>query len=418
MDTKLAGAEGAQAARGGTFAALRHRDYRLLWVAILFMSAGQWIQQVTLGWLVYDMTASAVVLGLLNGLRSLPFLVAGPLAGVLIDRVDRRRLLIETQAVLCVATLGTGVLVATGAAAVWHLFVFTLVSGIAWSINQPLRQALIPAVVPRDDLMNAVALSSAGFNIMKILGPALAGGIIVWFGAAGNFYLQAGTYAGVLLMGLLMVVPVAPAPGGRGSALGDLREGLAYVRRSPLVLALLLVSLLMNLFALPYLALMPVFQKDVLGVGPEGLGLMLAAPGVGALASTLALASLTNRIRRKGALLLAGMTGLGLALVAFAQARSFPLAMLALVAVGACQILCLSVNLTMLQMIVPDELRGRVISLAMLDRGLAPLGALLAGVMAQFAGAVATVTVFGALTAALTLLVAWRVPRLHSAEIA
>ncbi len=401
---------------GETFASLRHRDYRYLWVGLLFMSAGQWIQQVTLGWLLYDMTGSSVLLGALNGVRTVPFLVTGPLAGVAADRLDRRRLLIVTQAILGVTAVIMGALVVAGRAQVWHLFVFTLITGAAWTFNQPLRQALIPNLVPKDDLMNAVALSSAAINITKTLGPALGGLLIAWFGAGGNFFVQGLAYAGVLVMVYAMHVPPLPERGQKSSAASDLRAGFAYVWSRPMVLSLITASLVMTVFAMPYQALMPVFQKDVLNVGPEGLGLMLAAPGLGALTTTLLLASYAKRVRRKGVLLLSTLVLLGVCLVLFSTTRSLPVALLALTGVGGFQILFLSTNMTMLQIIVPDELRGRVFSLMMLDRGVAPAGALLAGIMAQYAGAPTTTATFGGVVIVLALLVAWFVPRLRRFE--
>jgi len=160
---RAAKADAANApARGSlnTFSSLRHRNYRFLWISTLFMSAGQWIQQVTLGWLAYDLTGSSVLLGALNGLRAAPFLISGPLAGVAADRVDRRQLLLATQALLMITAFGMGALIVSGFLQVWHLFAFTLMTGIAWSFTLPVRQSIVPNIVPKTDLMNAVALSS------------------------------------------------------------------------------------------------------------------------------------------------------------------------------------------------------------------------------------------------------------------
>lgn len=405
----------AGARRGGigTFSSLRYRDYRLLWIGILFMSAGQWVQQVTLGWLVYDLTRSGSLLGALNGLRSLPFLLGGPLAGVMVDRIDRRRLLMWTQLLLFITTLTVGLMVYLRVPGVWYLFVFTLISGIAWSINQPLRQALISLVVPKSELMNAVALSSAGFNIMKIVGPALAGLLILWFGAAGNFLVQATAYAIVFMSIFAMQIPASEARSPRGSAWSDLVEGLRFVVRTPIVLALMISSVVLSVFGVPYVALMPVFQVEVLGVGPEALGLMTAAPGVGAVISTLTLASIANRVARKGVLLLGSLLLLGCGLVVYAQMTLLVPALAALVVVGGAQILCLSVTLTMIQVSVPDALRGRVMSIAMMDRGLTPLGTLLAGLLVDSIGAPATVTLMGGLVIGLTVVTAVCVPPLR-----
>ena len=173
--------------RLGTFSSLRHLNFRYLWFGTLFMSGGQWIQQVTLGWLLYDLTGSSVLLGLLNGLRALPFLIASPIAGVAADRMDRKQLILVTQYVLIMTTLAMGLLVASGVLEVWHLFVFTLVTGVIWAFVDPVRQTLVPALVPRKDLMNAVALNSAAFNLTKVIGPSLGGVLILFSGAAGKF---------------------------------------------------------------------------------------------------------------------------------------------------------------------------------------------------------------------------------------
>jgi MFS family permease len=399
-----------------TFSSLRHLNYRYLWTGTLMMSAGQWIQQVTLGWLVYELTSSSVLLGALNGLRALPFLVTGPMAGVAADRMDRQRLMLRTQYVLIVTAILMGSLVASGLLEVWHIFVFTLVTGIGWSFSEPVRQSLIPGVVPKADLANAIALNSAGFNLMKVIGPALGGVMIALFGAAGNFFLQSGAYVGVLMMIYLMHVPPTPEKARHSSALANLKEGFAYVWSTPAVLALMILAYVPRVFAVPYQILMPVFQKDVLGVGPEGLGMLMAAPGVGAVFAVLALASLANRVRRQGLLLVVSIVILGMFLIVFSQTRSFPLALLVLILVGAFQMLFLASTATMLQLIVPDELRGRVMSLYMLDRGLMPAGALFAGVVAHFIGAPSTVATLGALVIVLALVVAWRLPAIGRLE--
>lgn len=393
-----------------TFSSLRHSSFRLLWFGTFFMSAGQWVQQVTLGWLVYEITGSSVLLGALNGLRVLPFLVAGPIAGVAADRLDRRKLILATEYFLTAAALGMGVLVASGQLAVWHLFVFTLVTGIAWAFVDPVRQSMIPMVVPKQELMNAVALTSAAFNLTKVLGPSLGGLLIVAFGAAGHFFVQSAAYAAVLLLLHLMITP-PPAPEARNaSALANFKEGLLYVWSEPAVFALLATALVPRVFAIPYQTLMPVFQKDVLRVGPEGLGLMLAAPGLGAMLAGLALATLANRIRHQGLLLLISLVALGVMLNAFSWTASFPMALLALVGVGGFQVFYMATTNTMLQMIVPDRLRGRVMSIYALDRGLMPAGALLAGLSAHWIGAPATVSYMGLLVIVLAGLVAWRAP--------
>lgn len=406
----------SQRARFHTFSSLRHLDYRYLWSGTLMMSAGQWVQQVTLGWLLYDLTGNSMLLGALNGLRAVPFLVTGPMAGVAADRMDRRKLLLRTQWILIITALAMGTLVASPYLHVAHIFIFTLITGVAWSFTEPVRQSMIPSVVPKADLVNAIALNSGGFNLMKVIGPALGGALIALFGAAGNFFVQSIAYIGVLVMIYLMHIPKTSSEARHSSAIANLKEGFAYIWSTPAILALLTLAYVPRIFAVPYQTLMPVFQKDVLKVGPDGLGMLMAAPGVGAVIAVLTLASLSNRLRRQGLFLVGSIVVLGLFLILFSQVRVFSLALLTLVIAGAFQMFFLASTATILQLLVPDELRGRVMSLYMLDRGFMPIGALFAGTAAHFIGAPSTVAVMGVIVIVLALFVAWRVPTIRSLE--
>jgi predicted MFS family arabinose efflux permease len=270
--------------------------------------------------------------------------------------------------------------------------------------------------VPKEDLVNAIALNSGGFNLMKVAGPALGGAMIALFGASGNFFVQSVAYVGVLIMIYLMHIPDNAPDARRASAMANLKEGFAYVWSTPAVLALMILAYVPRVFAVPYQTLMPVFQKDVLGVGPDGLGMLMAAPGVGALIAVLTLASLANRLKRQGLFLVGSIVILGFFLILFSQVRSFPLALATLVIAGAFQMFFLASTATILQLLVPDELRGRVMSLYMLDRGFMPVGALFAGVTAHFIGAPSTVATMGAIVIVLAIFVAWRVPAIRSLE--
>ena len=402
--------------RSQTFASLRHADYRYLWTGTLMMSAGQWVQQVTLGWLLYDMTGNSMLLGALNGLRALPFLITGPMAGVAADRMNRRKLLLHTQWVLIITAILMGALVASPYLHVWHIFLFTLITGVAWTITEPVRMSMIPSVVPKESLANAIALNSGGFNLMKVIGPALGGALIAVFGAAENFYIQAAAYAGVLVMIYLMAIPAQRAEARRSSAMANLKEGFAYVWSTPAILALMALAYVPRVFAVPYQTLMPVFQKDVLRVGPEGLGMLMAAPGLGAVIAVLVMASLGNRLKRQGVLLVVSIVILGFFLILFSQLTSLPLALITLVIAGFFQMFFLASTATMLQLLVPDELRGRVMSLYMLDRGFMPAGALFAGTAAHFIGAPMAVAAMGAIVILLTSVVAWRIPAIRTLE--
>lgn len=402
----------APRARIPTIASLYHANYRLLWSGTCFMSAGQWIQQVTLGWLIYDLTGSAALLGILGAVRTLPFLVVSPVAGVVADRINRRLLMIWAELFLVAAAFLMGLLVASGRVQVWHLFVFTITTGVAWSFNQPARMAIVPSTVPKEDLMNAMTLNSFAFNLTKVVGPFLGGVLIANFGAGGNFFVQAATYLGVVLVVYLMRLP-PQQPSGAQSAFAGLREGFDYVLKTPSVLALLLLSLIPSILAIPYISLMPVFAKDVLGVGPDGLGIMLAAPGLGAVVSTLFLATIATKIRNMGRFLLTSLTLLGISLMLFSQTTSLPQALVALMGVGGFHIFLASATNATLQQIVPDALRGRVMSLYMLDVGLAPIGTLLGGLSTQVFGGPFTVLVMGGLIIVLSAFVAFRIPQVR-----
>lgn len=396
-----------------TFSSLGNRDFRYLWAGTCFLSGGLWIQQVTLGWATYEMTGSSILLGAINGLRFVPFLIFSPLAGVAADRTDRRRLMMTTQWCVLLTALGMGLVVSLGLLEVWHLFAFTLVTGVVWSFSEPVRQALIPDVVPRAELMNAVALNSAAFNFTKIIGPSVGGVLIVAFGLAGNFYIQSATYLFVLWMIYQMHVPERVSEAARSSVLSNLREGIRYVWADPVVFAVMATAMIPRLFAMPYQALMPIFQKDVLQVGADGLGLMMAAPGLGAMLAMLSVAHFANRVSRPGLLMLSALVLQGVFLALFALVRTLPLALLTLVVVGGFQVLFMSVSNMVLHMTVPDQLRGRVMSIYMLDRGITPAGALLAGISAHFVGAPYTVMGMGALVLMLAAVVILFLPSLR-----
>ena len=398
------------------FISLQNTDFRTLWIGILFMSAGAWVQQVTVGWLLYDLTGSGVLLGALNGLRALPYLVLGLFIGVIIDRVDRRKFLLFVQPFMVAATFILGLLIVTNRIEVWQLFVFAFISGTAWAMSQPLRQALVPSLVPQKHLTNALSLTAMGHNINKVLGPALGGVLIAAVGAGGNFFVQSVAYLGVFIMVLTLRVPESEARTSKASAISDIKDGLKYVRSNPAVLGVITTALVPPLFAMPYMSLMPIFQKDVLGVGPEELGMLLAAPGVGALVSLTMLATIGDRIRRKGILLLFGLGFFGIFIILFSQTPSYPLALLPLVGAGFCNLTYITTSYTMLQLLTPDELRGRVLSLYFLNRGLGPIGSLMAGILADLLGAPITVTLMASVVVLLAGLLTWRAPIIHQVE--
>ncbi len=397
----------------GTFSSLRHRDFRYLWLGVVFTSAGQWIQQVTLGWLVYEMTDSAIWLGAVYGARAVPTLITAPLGGIIADRMDRRLLMLTVEPVLMAITLLMGILVATGWIELWHIFAYTIVSGAASNFNHSARQALIPNLVPKADMLNAVALNSMAITSSRVFGPALAGYLIAWFGVAGNFFLQSAAFTGVLVMAFLMRAPLTPAHTRQSSMLSNLRAGLSYARNDKVVFALILLALIPAALQQPSQSLMPIFAKDVLGVGPEGFGMLLATMGVGAFAAPFVLASGGNA-HHKGWLMMGGLIGMGLSLVLFSRSEWLPLSLIILPFVGASFVVYRSINNTILLMVVPDEMRGHVSSILSMDNGFSPLATLLAGVMAALMGAPVALTVLGLVVLAMALLATLKMPHIRS----
>jgi len=386
---------GAYQGSGGTFRSLKYRDYRLLWISTLFTSAGQWFQQITVGWLVFELTGSAFLLGAINGFRALPLLLLAPLGGVLADRVDRKALLQSTSVLAFVASAVLTAIIFAGELRLWHLFAFTLVTGVVWAFNNPVRQSIVPNLVPKHDIMNALALNSAGFNVTRILGPALAGVILSVLGAWENFGLQTLAYVGVFLMVLPMAIP-AVSRATSVSARENLVEGMKYVWAHKTLRTQLILAFVPTILAFPYMALLPIFAADVLGQGKTEYGIMGSAIGVGAVLGTLGLASLSN-VRRRGMVVLVSIFVLGASLMLFAVSRSFELSLFILALTGASQMIYLTTNQTILQLIVPDNLRGRVMGIYMLSQGMMPLGGLLGGGLADVTSAPTAVLILGSL---------------------
>ena len=397
-----------------TFWSLRHRDYRLLWFGTLFSSSGQWIQQTSLGWLTYQVTNSEFMLGAVNGLRSLPLLVLGPFGGVAADRMDRKKLMFLTQMFLMAVTAAFATVVFLGHAHLWNIILFTLLTGVAWAFNMPVRQSIVPNIVPRADLQNAIALNSVGFNLTRILGPSVAGLLIAAVGIAGNFYLQAAMYIGVAAMVWQMTVPNVRRPTNDVSVTRNLIDGARYVWHNRPLRLQMTVALLPVVLALPYTSLMPVFAQDVLHVNEVGFGILMAAPGVGAVIGTLTVASARD-VKRRGLLIFFCLIGLGVSLVLFAESHVFALSLVLLVFAGAFQMVYLSTNQTLLQLKTPDEYRGRVMGIYMLNQGLLPLGSLFAGTLAEFRGAPFAVAWMGGAVALLSVVALFTIKSVREA---
>ncbi len=379
----------------GTFRSLRHRDFRLLWAGILGVSAGQWIEQTAVSWVVLERTDSATMVGLVAGARALPSLALAPLGGIIADRFERRNVLIISQIAAALLAAMMAALDLSGALELWHIFALVLGFGILWALNNPVRHTFIPQLVPRSDLMNAVALNSAGFNLSRSIGPFIGAALLGGLGFGVTYAIAAALYAAVLVFTVGIRTRTRPSAAARETVVESLREGVRYLRRDRVILTLIILALFPVTVGLPYIALMPVFARDVLGKGELAFGTMLGFTGFGSLAGTLVLASL-NLQRRGGLLLMAVALAFGGSLVVFSLSESYGLSLSILFFTGMFSMLYLSLSNTLIQMLVDDKFRGRVMSILVMEFGLTPLGAVGAGVLAEATSPATAVMAMGA----------------------
>ena len=380
---------------GTTFHALRNRNYQLFWFGSFLSNIGTWMQAVAQGWLVRELTASPALIGFVSFAGSFPQIAFSLFSGVYADLFNRRKLLLWTQVVLlvCAAALGTLVLLRDlriwPVLSIWHIILISFISGFATTVSNPTYQALTLDIVGREDLPSAVALNSAQFNLSRIIGPTINGLLFSLIGVAGCYFLNSASFLAVIVALKRMKFPAWHPPEQR-----DVREiirqmiaGLSYVRGRPRVLSLLGIATVTSLFGLPYLTFMPVFARDVLGLDERGFSFMWASIGAGALLTALVMAFLLTNYRRRGKLLMAATLLFGLVVVAFALSRSARLSMFCLMLVGGGMVSITTTVNTLLQTLVRDEMRGRVMSMYSLSfLGVPPIGSMLIGLMADLIG--------------------------------
>ncbi len=390
-----------------TLAPFHHRDFRRLWTGTFCATAGQWIQQATLGWVVYDVTKSATVLGAVLGVRAIPMLLLAPVSGVVADRYDRRTGLAAAQALMVLIAVVLAVLLGLDRVEVWHLFVFSVLSGVSAVFDRTLRGTLVFASVPRADAASAVALNSIAFSITRAIGPGVAGFLIASVGAAWNFTIQAALHLGVILAALSVSATGASTPAkARASPWQDMQEGLRFAFTDPVARVIMILGVVPPLLLIPsFGALMPIFAADVFKSGPEGLGLLLSAVGVGGILGGIAAASL-SRFDRTGLLQTLSLVAFALTLVAFALSPTLVWALVFLALAGIAEMIHFTAYVTTLQMCAPEHMRGRMASLLPVFPALISVGALTAGLLADVLGVVTVVIVLAAIALAITA-IAW-----------
>ena len=395
-----------------TFAALRTPIYRRYWLGLVCYVLGHRAEYVTYAWMMWQLTESPLYLGYLGMAQGVPLLVFQLVGGVLADRVNRLRLLLVTQVLTSLTLTLVFVLTLLGLVRVHHLLVLSALSNVFRAFDEPSRMSLIPQLIDRARLSNAVTLGSIPWQAGRMIGPSITGILIAAFGGTVGFALATlASYGALILYGGLRIRGDAVVT-QRQNPFGQFVEGLAYVGGNFVFTGLIGLALLNSLFGISYITLLPVFADKLFHAGSTGYVLLQAAHGCGALIGTLTLASIAHLIRRPGTALLMGALGLGIQLVVFSRMPLLVLALPVLMAVGFCNTFYLTQINTLLQHHVPDHLRGRVMSLYSLCFNLAPLGGLLAGAMAAAVDARFAVMVGGAIVAANALLLL-RSPRLR-----
>lgn len=380
-----------------SFGALRHRDFVLFWLGFFISTTGSWVQGLAQGWLVYELTGSKLYLGVVSAVSTLPFLFLSLPCGVIADRFSKRKITIITQTLAMVHAFALAALVFSGVIKVWHIIALSAYGGIIAVIDVPARQAMTSELVKREDLLNAVALNSSAFNAARIVGPAIAGIVVAVHGTAMCFLINGISYIAVLIS-LFMIHPKSVKVECNGeSMLAQMREGLHYSRKNVLIRDLLALTAIASIFGLNYATLMPAFARDVLKVGPEGLGVLMSAAGLGALVAAIAIAGLGHMFRR-GAIVTVGSMLAPLGLIALSLSNSYFLSITWVVFIGFGMMLFLAVSNSIMQYTSPDELRGRVLSLRnIVFGGLVPIGSLQVATLAHYLGVKVSIFIGGAI---------------------
>ncbi|HEV8112122.1 MAG TPA: MFS transporter [Planctomycetota bacterium] len=374
---------------------LRHRNYRLFLTGQLISLIGTWMDTVAESWLVYRMSHSALLLGLAAFASQIPVFVFGPLGGVLADRHDRRKILLWTQALSGVLAMVLAILTLTHAVTIWQVIALAAGLGLVNAVDMPTRQAFVVDLVERKDLMNAIALNSSMFNAARVVGPAVAGLLVAGVGEGWCFFANAVSYIAVII-GLAMIRSRQGTGHGSGaSAVHQLKEAFRFVVHEKPILVLLLLLAVVSLAGMAYSVLMPIFADEILHGGPRGLGLLMGSAGVGALGGAVTLA-MKREIDGLGRWITLGATGFGAALIVFGQSRLLWLSCVVMLVAGYAMMVQMSSLNTVIQSMVPDRLRGRIMAIYTATfMGMAPAGALLSGSLAHRIGAPYTVGLGG-----------------------
>ena len=392
--------------------ALRHRNFQLFFSGQLISLIGTWMQSVAQSWLVYRLTGSALLLGSVGFASQVPVFLFAPLGGITADRRNRRSVVIATQVASMVLAFILAALTLLHKIQVWHVFVLASLLGIVNAFDIPGRQSFLVDMVGKDDLMNAIALNSSMFNGARVIGPAIAGILVAKIGEGWCFFANAVSYIAVIV-GLLLMRVHSPARAMNASPFEHMMEGFRFVNRTAPIRALLMLLGLVSLVGMPYVVLMPIFADKILHGGARGLGILMGATGVGALLGALTLA-FREGVKGLGRWVAWCSAGFGASLIVFSLSHWFWVSVILLLPVGYSIMLQMACSNTLIQVMVPDALRGRVMAVySMMFMGMAPIGALLGGALADSLGAQTTVAIGGVASAAGAIWFGLQLPKIR-----
>jgi predicted MFS family arabinose efflux permease len=392
---------------------LQFRPFRIVCGSQVFGNIGMWMDELSRGWLIYQLTDSVVQLGLVRGIQLVPTLLISPVAGTAADRYSRKRLLLASQLAQGLAFAVLAALILSGGVAAWHVYVTAVVTGMMQAIQQPARASIVTESVPAESLTNAIGLTSLIFNMARLVGPALAGAIIALADTGGAYTVQ----AACLLIATAWTAQLPPMPHSHDATQGVRRESFArsivegwkFSWHNRTVRAGILCTTIVSSLMFPFTTLLPVFARDLLDVGAQGQGILLAAMGVGALLSAATIALAGHRLER-GRVMIDSSIGYGIALVVFAVSSSYPLSILAMAIAGLCHVHANALVHTVVQSYSPPAYRGRTMALFNMSQMLSTAGSIVIGLLAVALGtrgAVAAMGIAGVLAIAALV---WRMP--------
>ncbi len=409
-ETSLESVEERALGRFQTFSALRNKDYRYLWVSSAFVSAGNYVQQFALGWLVFvELDKGSFWLGAVLGIRALPILLVGPLAGVAVDRLDRKKLFLAAQLGLVVIAFLFGLDVRLGSVTVVHALIFSFLLGLDASLNQPVRQSMIVNTVRREDLTNAIALNNSANAVMQSVGPLLGGALIVALGVSGNFFVQSAAYLAVFLIILPMGTPYREGSAERTSIRRNFIEGIRFIRGDTSLLLLIVLVFIPSMFIHSTQFQLAAFAVDVLKGGAWTFTLLGLSMWLGSLAATAAVASLGN-FQSRGRLNMGSIILVTVFLISFGLSSRLALSMVLIGFMGFFNTSFRLANNALVQSRIPDAIRGRVTSIYAMDHGFQPVGSLLLGFLAgsEVLGLQKAVALAGVVALVVTIFIALR----------